>query len=103
MRLWCKSWGPVARPSPDLPPRDAVLALISADGRLAVHVVPGARTESLTLAEGGLVAKVRAKPEDGKATAAVRDLLATALGLAPSRLELLRGATSREKLFQVKR
>lgn len=93
----------MARPTLDLPPRDLVLALVNAEGRLAVHVVPGARSESLTLVAGGLVAKVRAKPEDGKANAAVRDLLAAALDLAPSRLELLRGATSREKLFLVKR
>ena len=93
----------MARPTLDLPPRDLVLALVSAEGRLAVHVVPGARSESLTLEAGGLIAKVRARPEDGKANAAVRDLLAAALDLAPSRLELLRGATSREKLFLVKR
>jgi uncharacterized protein YggU (UPF0235/DUF167 family) len=48
-----------------------------------------------------LLAKVREKPEDGKATEAVRDLLARALGLAPSRVELLRGATSREKQFRI--
>lgn len=72
------------------------------DGRLAVRVTPGAKTESLELAEGRLLAKVRAKAEDGKATDAVRNLLANALGLAPSRIELLRGATSREKQFHVK-
>jgi uncharacterized protein YggU (UPF0235/DUF167 family) len=31
----------------------------------------------------------------------VRELLSQALHLAPSRIELLRGATSREKLFRV--
>lgn len=51
--------------------------------------------------DGRLLAKVRAKPEDGKATAAVLDLLARGLEIAPSRLSLLRGATSREKLFQL--
>lgn len=66
-----------------------------------MRVTPGARSEGLELAEGRLCARVRAKPEDGKATAAVRDLLAAALDLAPSRVELLRGATSREKLFRV--
>lgn len=67
-----------------------------------MRVTPGARTESLEVAAGRLLAKVRAKPEDGKATDAVRDLLAAGLGIAPSRLELLRGATSREKLFQLR-
>lgn len=76
-------------------------ALIDGEGRLAVRVTPGARSEGLEIADGRLLARVRAKPEDGKATEAVRVLLAQALGLAPSRLDLLRGATSREKQFRV--
>ena len=47
-------------------------------------------------------AKVRAKPEDGKANAAVMELIADALGVATSRLQLLRGATSREKLIKLR-
>lgn len=45
--------------------------------------------------------KVRAKPQDGAANDAVLALLAQALGIATSRLRLLRGATSREKLVQI--
>ena len=77
------------------------MALVDGQGRIAVRVTPGAKTEGLELAEGRLSAKVRAKPQDGKANEAVRMLLASALGLAPSRLELLRGATSREKQFRI--
>lgn len=66
-----------------------------------MRVTPGAKVETLEIADGKLLAKVRAKPEDGKANEAVRDLLAAGLGLAPSRIELLRGATSREKQFRV--
>jgi uncharacterized protein YggU (UPF0235/DUF167 family) len=55
--------------------------------------------EALELGEAGLIAKVRAKPEDGKANAAVIDLVARGLGVAPSRLTLLKGATSRDKLL----
>ncbi len=91
----------LARPKTDLPSADAVRALIDGDGRLAVRVTPGAKTEALELTDGRLTAKVRAKPEDGKANDAVRTLLAAALGVAPSRVELLRGATSREKQFRV--
>ena len=91
----------MARPKADLPAAAAVRALVDGEGRLAVRVTPGARSEALEIAEGRLLAKVRAKPEDGKATEAVRTLLAAALDLAPSRVELLRGATSREKLFRV--
>jgi len=91
----------LAKPKIELPPPAAVLALIDSEGRIAVRVTPGARSEALALEGGKLLAKVRAKPEDGKANDAVRDLLARALGAAPSRLELLRGATSREKLFRL--
>ncbi|MBC2664521.1 DUF167 domain-containing protein [Novosphingobium flavum] len=91
----------MARPRADLPPAEAIRAVIDGEGRLAVRVTPGAKSEGLELVGGRLLAKVRAKPEDGKATEAVRTLLAAALELAPSRLDLLRGATSREKLFRV--
>ncbi|MFT4056935.1 MAG: DUF167 domain-containing protein [Novosphingobium sp.] len=91
----------MARPRAALPDAEALRSLVDADGTLALRVTPGAKVETLEIAEGRVTAKVRAKPEDGKANAAVRDLLARALGVAPSRLELLRGATSREKQFRV--
>ena len=93
----------MARPKAELPPAEAIRALVDAEGRLAVRVTPGARGEGLEIVDGRLLAKVRAKPEDGKATAAVLELIAEALSLAPSRLQLLRGATSREKLILIAR
>ena len=91
----------MAKPGAELPPAAAILALADGEGRLAVRVTPGARAEALEIAGGRLLAKVRARPEDGKANAALLALLASTLGLAPSRLELLRGATSREKLVRI--
>lgn len=92
----------LARPRPDLPPPETVRALVDGEGRLAVRVTPGARSESLEIdGAGRLCAKVRAKPEGGKANEAVIALLASALGEAASRIELLRGATSREKLLRI--
>lgn len=91
----------MARPAPSLPAPEAVRALIDGEGRLAVRVTPGARIEQVDIEDGRLTVRVRARPEDGKATEAVRRLLAQALDIAPSRLSLLRGATSREKQFQV--
>ena len=91
----------MAKPRPDHPPTEAIAALVDGEGRLAVRVTPGARVEALEIADGRLLAMVRVKPEDGKANAAVLELLARALGVAPSRLSLLRGATSREKLFRI--
>ncbi|WP_068091970.1 DUF167 domain-containing protein [Novosphingobium rosa] len=89
----------MARPKADLPAVEAIRALLDEEGRLALRVTPGARSEGLEVADGRLLAKVRAKPEDGKANAAVIDLVAQGLGVAPSRLTLLRGATSRDKLL----
>lgn len=91
----------MARPKLALPAPEAIRALIDGEGRLAVRVTPGARSEGLEIAEGRLLVKVRAKPEDGKATEAVIELVAEALGLGPSRVTLLRGATSREKLLAI--
>ena len=91
----------MARPRPEMPAAADLAALVDGEGRLAVRVTPGAKQEGLEIAGGRLLAKVRAKPEDGKANEAVRELIARALGLAPSRVEMLRGATSREKQFRV--
>jgi uncharacterized protein YggU (UPF0235/DUF167 family) len=91
----------VARPKADLPPAAALLALADAEGRLALRVTPGARSEGIAIEQGRLIVKVRPRPEDGKANAAVLDLLADALGIATSRLRLLRGATGRDKLVQI--
>ena len=91
----------MARPKAELPPQEAIEELIDADRRLAVRVTPGARSEGMTILDGALHVKVRAKPQDGAATEAVIKLVAQALSLAPSRVELLRGATSREKLLQI--
>ena len=91
----------MARPKPDLPAVGELRALIDRDGRLAVRVTPGARSEGVDIVDGRVLVKVRSKPEDGKASAAVLALLAQALGVAPSKVEMLRGATSREKLFRI--
>ena len=91
----------MAKAKVDLPPAEAVRALADAEGRIAIRVTPGARIGALEIVDGRLVAKVGAKPEDGKAKAAVQELLARALGVATSKLHLLRGATSREKQFRM--
>ena len=55
----------------------------------------------MEIAEGRLLVKVRAKPQGGAANAAVLTLLAQALGVAASRLQMLRGATARDKLVRI--
>jgi uncharacterized protein len=91
----------VARPKADLPPAEAIRALADDAGRLALRVTPGARVQGISLGDGRVEVKVRAKPQDGAANDAVLALLAEALGCAPSHVSLLRGATSREKLVQL--
>ena len=91
----------MAKPRAEFPPVEAIRALADGEGRLALRVTPGARSEGLELGEGRVLVKVRAKPHDGAANEAVLALLAQALGQAPSRLHLLRGATGRDKLVQL--
>ena len=91
----------MAKPRPDFPPAEAIRALADGQGRLALRVTPGARSDAIELGDGVLLVKVRAKPQDGAANQAVLALLAAALGVATSRLRLLRGATARDKLVQL--
>ena len=91
----------MAKPKPDFPPAQAIRALADSEGRLALRVTPGARSEGIELGEGRVLVKVRAKPQDGTANAAVLELLGKALGVATSRLQMLRGATGRDKLVRI--
>lgn len=68
---------------------------------LAVRVTPRASRNAVLLDGEMLRVMVTVVPEDGKANAAVVKLLAKALGIAKSRLVLVRGATSRDKVFRV--
>lgn len=69
---------------------------------IAVRVTPKASRNAVVVDEDGSIrVYVTTVPEDGKATAAVQKLLAKAVGVAKSRLELIRGQTSRDKVFRV--
>ena len=91
----------MAKPKAEFPPADSIRDLADAEGRLALRVTPGARTEAIDIADGRLLVKVRARPQDGAANEAVLALLAQALGVAASRLRMLRGATARDKTVQL--
>ena len=91
----------MAKPKADLPAAEAIRALTDDRGRLALRVTPGARVEAVEIGEGVLQMKVRAKAKEGEANEAVLALLAQALGVATSRLRMLRGATGRDKLVQL--
>ncbi len=68
---------------------------------LSVRVTPKAAANRIVVAEGVLRVYVTAVPEDGAANDAVHKLLSKALGLARSRLTLVQGATSRDKVFRI--
>ncbi len=72
-----------------------------AGAEFAVRATPRARREAISREAGVIKIAVTAAAEDGRATAAVQEALAHALGVAKTRLTLLRGATSREKVFRL--
>lgn len=75
------------------------LALPGAE--IAVRVTPNARRAAVEVQDGMIRIAVTVVPEDGRATEAARVALAQALGVAKSRLTLIRGAKARDKLFRL--
>ncbi len=68
---------------------------------IAVRVTPRASRDAVVEAGGAIALRVTAPPADGAANAAARRLLAQALGVAPSRLTLVSGASARAKRFRL--
>jgi uncharacterized protein (TIGR00251 family) len=70
--------------------------------RIAVRVQPRARRgEIVGERDGSLVVRVAAPPVDGRANDALCRLLAARLRIAPSRVRIVRGAASRDKVVEV--
>jgi uncharacterized protein (TIGR00251 family) len=61
----------------------------------------GGGDELLGLRDGVLRARVSAPPVDGKANLALCRLIAKRAGVAPSRVEVVRGERSRDKVVRV--
>ena len=68
---------------------------------IAIRVTPNAHRPSVAWVDGQIRVAVTETPEAGKATEAARAVLARALGVAKTRLTLVRGATARDKLFRL--
>jgi uncharacterized protein YggU (UPF0235/DUF167 family) len=68
-----------------------------------VRVTPRAKRSEITgrRDDGVLLARVAAPPVDGKANAALCALIASALGVPKSRVSVVRGAGSRDKVVRV--
>jgi uncharacterized protein (TIGR00251 family) len=77
------------------------------DGRkgaaLAVRVTPRASKNEImeVLSDGTVKVHVTAPPANGQANEALLKFLGQVLGVAPSRLEVVAGATGRDKLISV--
>ena len=70
---------------------------------LNVRVNPRAKHNLINGGSNGrLLVRTTAPPADGKANKAVIGMLAKHLGIAPSRISLIRGATTRDKQFLIR-
>lgn len=72
-----------------------------ADLLLDVRVQPRAARDAFALEAGRLRVRTTAPPVDGAANEHLCRWLAKEFGVAPSRVSLVRGATSREKSFRI--
>ena len=73
-----------------------------ADAELRIRLQPRARRDEVVGERAGaVVVRVTAPPVDGRANAALCALVARAAGVAPSRVSVVRGQTSRDKVVRV--
>jgi uncharacterized protein (TIGR00251 family) len=71
-------------------------------GRIPVRLQPRASSNAVTGERNGAVAiRITAPPVDGKANAALVRLVAGRLGIAKSRVSIVRGETGRDKLLEI--
>jgi len=67
-----------------------------------VQVRPGAKREGIAgEIDGAIKLEVTAPPHEGKANAAVIKLIATSLGVAKSKVEIVSGGKSKKKRIKV--
>jgi uncharacterized protein (TIGR00251 family) len=71
--------------------------------RIRVRLTPRAKRAEIGAprADGTLPVRVTAPPVDGKANAALCKLLAERLGVAPSRVRVVKGHTARDKIVEL--
>jgi uncharacterized protein YggU (UPF0235/DUF167 family) len=70
--------------------------------QISIRLTPRAARDDIALGEGGgYVARVTAPPVDGRANEALRRLIARRAGVEPSRVTLVRGEKSRDKVVRV--
>ena len=68
---------------------------------VTVRVIPKAGKTAVTLEDRGVVVRVRAAPEGGRATEEARRALAAAVGVPAAAVTLRIGARGRIKVFEI--
>lgn len=81
--------------------RGSIAHMALPGAEFTLRVSPNASRAMIRVVEGVIHVSVTALPEDGKANAAVQAVLAKALGVAKTRLTLIRGTKSRDKVFRL--
>ena len=81
--------------------KNSLADLAVAGATIPVRVTPNARANKVVIEGGVIKIGVTAPPADGAANAAVLVLLAKALGVPKSRLKLVHGLKSRDKVFRL--
>ena len=72
------------------------------DTTIAIRLQPRAKRDEVVGERGeAIVIRVTAPPVDGKANAALCAFIARKLRIAPGRVDLVRGQTSRDKVVRV--
>jgi uncharacterized protein (TIGR00251 family) len=70
--------------------------------QLTIHATPGAKRCAVGGShDGALRVAVNLPAEKGRANEAIAKLIAQSLGVKPAQVELLRGQTSRRKVFVI--
>lgn len=71
--------------------------------RLSIRVIPRAKRNEVAERDGRLLVRTTSAPVDGKANAAVIELLAAHLGVKRRQIEIVSGAQSRDKVVEIDR
>ncbi|MBS1894121.1 MAG: DUF167 domain-containing protein [Actinobacteria bacterium] len=75
---------------------------MKSSARVSVRLRPRGRGDALLGFEDGVLrARVSAPPTDGRANRALCKLIAARVGVAPSRVSVVHGAKSRDKVVEV--
>lgn len=70
--------------------------------KISVKVKPQAKEDKIAkTGENEYVVRVKAKAQDGKANCAVREILSEYFDIAQSKVILLKGEWSRDKIFEI--